>query len=198
MPVPQPRILAAVLAAGQSSRFESTKLTARLQGVPLVRRLATTASEVFGSKVVTVLGHDRELVFEALDSESGFVVVNERYKSGLGSSIAAAARTCRRVADALVVLLADQPFVTAEHLQTLIDTWSGADDEIVASSYAGTQGPPALFPSGAFEALCSLRGDKGAHELFYDERFRLSTVRFEPAAIDIDTPADLAAAKARG
>ncbi|MDH4003964.1 MAG: NTP transferase domain-containing protein, partial [Gammaproteobacteria bacterium] len=85
----------------------------------------------------------------------------------------------------------DQPLITAHHLQALIDTWSGADDEIMATAFAGTTGPPVLFPRGAFEALGELSGDEGAKSVLRDPRFDVRTVPFEDAAVDIDTPTDL-------
>jgi len=188
----QQTIFAAVLAAGCSSRFGTTKQAVPLDSVPLVRRAVDMATEVCENRVVTVIGHDSAVVLKAMNSHSGFIVVNEDYADGLGSSIATAARVCRGSADALLLLLADQPFVTAEHLRQLIDTWSGSEDEIVATAYSGTQGPPVLFPRGALDALGSLTGDRGARAFFNDSRFSLKTVQFEPAAIDIDTPADLA------
>jgi CTP:molybdopterin cytidylyltransferase MocA len=188
---PQQTIFAAVLAAGCSSRFGTTKQAVALDGVPLVRRAVHVATEVCENRVVTVIGHDSAVVLKAMNSHSGFVVVNEDYEQGLGSSIATAARVCYGSADALLLLLADQPFVTAEHLRQLIDTWSEQENEIVATAYSGTQGPPALFPRGAFDALVSLTGDRGARAIFSDSRFSLKTVQFEPAAIDIDTREDL-------
>jgi len=198
MPDRQQTVFAAILAAGQSSRFGSTKQTVELDGIPLVERAAAMAARVCESRVITVIGHDWETVLGACAAQPGFVVVNEDYKNGLGTSIAAAASACRRCADALLVLLADQPLVTAEHLQTLIDSWSGSDTEIVASAYDDTEGPPVLFPSAVFDDLRSLQGVQGARLLLRDDRFRLTTVRFEPAAVDIDTPLDLAAIQRRG
>lgn len=193
MPDSDRTVFAAVLAAGGSSRFGSIKQSALLDGLPLVRRAINTALKACDNRVLAVIGHEAKTVLAAIDSEPCFVTVNRDYGEGLGTSIAAAARACGENADALLLLLADQPLVTAQHLRALIDTWSGAEDEIVASSYSGTEGPPVLFPRGAFGALESLAGDKGARALFHDSRFRLRTVPFEPAAVDIDTPADLAA-----
>lgn len=193
MPDLEPTVFAAVLAAGSASRFGSTKQAFLLHGIPLVRRAINTAVRVCDNRVLAVIGHDAATVLAAIDSEPCFVAVNEDYGEGLGSSIAAAARVCRGHADALLLLLADQPLITPRHLRTLINTWSGADNEIVASSYSATEGPPVLFPRGAFEALESLGGDRGARALFDDSRFALRSVPCEPAATDIDTPADLAA-----
>lgn len=188
----QQTIFAAVLAAGCSSRFGTTKQAVALDGVPLVRRAIEAATEVCDDRVITVIGHDSAVVLKAMNSHSGFIVVNEDYARGLGSSIATATRVCYRCADALLLLLADQPLVTAEHLRQLLDSWSGLENEIVATAYSGTQGPPVLFPRGTFDTLRSLTGDRGARAILNDSRYSLKTVQFEPAATDIDTPADLA------
>ena len=185
-------IFAAVLAAGDASRFGSTKQAATLQGVPLVRKAIETAADVCGERVITVIGHDSESILGAVGAAPGFIVVNENYRDGLGTSIAMAAHTCRKCADAILLLLADQPLVPAEHLQALIDNWSGADDEIVATAFADTLGPPVLFPRGSFSALATLTGDHGAREILRDSTFSVGSVRFEAAAVDVDTPADLA------
>ena len=192
MPAPLHKLFAVVLAAGRSSRFGSTKQAATLDETTLVRRAIDTAAAACEDRVITVIGHDAPTVFEAMDTDSGFIIVNEAYKKGLGSSIAAAARACEAYSDGLLLLLADQALVTTQHLQTLIDTWSGADNEIVATAYDQTVGPPVLLPRATFSDLCALSGDRGAHALLSDERFQLKTVHFEAAAVDIDTRDDLA------
>ena len=186
-------VVSALMAAGTSSRFGATKQLYRVDGVPLVRQAMATAAAACGNDVVVVVGHDREAVFEALQASSGFVVVNEDYAAGLGSSIALATRSCDNFADAMIVMLADQPRVDAAHLRHLIDTWSGAADEIVSTAYAGTDGPPVLFGRAAFPVLRELRGDVGARAVLADPRFRVRSVPLDAAAIDIDTPDDLAA-----
>lgn len=191
MPTRPSTIFAAILAAGSSSRFGSLKLAANLHGVPLLRHAVEIATEVFGSRVITVVGHERETALKLLQPYAGFVVVNEDYEQGLGTSIATAASASRGRADALILLLADQPLVTAAHLRALMNSWTGADNAIVATAFDDTVGPPVLFPSRAFPALATLSGDQGARALFHDSRFRLHTVRCDAAAVDIDTPQDL-------
>ncbi|MGI9239100.1 MAG: nucleotidyltransferase family protein [Woeseiaceae bacterium] len=193
MPNSETVVFAAVLAAGASSRFGATKQIAELDGKSLVQRAHDTATSVFGDQVMTVIGHDAGDVLRSMHANSGFVIVNEAYDSGMASSIAAVAHACPSQADALVVLLADQPLVTADHLRELQQTWSGSDVEIVATAFENGMGPPVLLPRGAFGDLEMLTGDRGARKLFHDPRFELKTVPFEAAGTDIDTPADLAA-----
>ena len=191
-PAHQDRIVfAAVLAAGSSQRFGRSKLLEVLGGEPLVRRAAALARSVCGERSILITGHDSAAVWAAAGDAARFVIVNDRHQRGIGGSIALAANAVSHTADALLLLFADQPLVTAQHLAALVDRWSGAPNEIVATAFAGTVGPPVLFPSGALEALGELRGDQGAKRVLQDPAFDLETVMFEDAAIDIDTPADL-------
>ena len=116
---------------------------------------------------------------------------NPDSEAGIGTSIAIAARTCASNADALVIALADQPLVTASHLTALASTWSGDSNQIVATEFSATLGPPALFGSGFFAELAELKGDQGARRIVRRNSQAVVAVNFEPASIDIDTPSDL-------
>lgn len=184
-------MFAIVLAAGSASRFGSSKQLAMINGTPLVQRAALVAAEVCGDNTVLVTGHNRQAVSEACNPLRGFLVANENYADGLGTSLAQAVQSVRHTAQAIIVLLADQAMVTSQHVQALCNAWTGTDNEIVATAYANTTGAPVLFPHGCFDDLAALQGDSGGRHLLADERFEVKTVVFEPAAIDIDTPDDL-------
>jgi molybdenum cofactor cytidylyltransferase len=184
-------VFAVVLAAGSASRFGSTKQLAAVDGVSLVRRAVQTANDVCAERTVTVVGHDAGAVADDLQSSRGFVIVNDHHADGLGTSLARAVATIRHMASAVIILLADQPGITARHVDNLVSAWSGDDHEIVATVFADTEGPPVLFPSACFDDLLKLTGDAGGKNLFGDSRFQFKTIGFEPAALDIDTPADL-------
>ncbi len=184
-------IYAVVLAAGSASRFGATKQLADIDGTPMVRLALESATRVCGNRTLLVTGHDSTAVACACTGLPGFVAVNEAFDQGIGSSIAHAADRLSSLAAGLLLVLADQPLVRERHLQAVVDAWSGDDDEIVASSYDGTRGPPALLPRACFANLAALDGDRGARHLFDDERFRVTTVVCEAAALDVDVPDDL-------
>jgi len=184
-------VFGVVLAAGAASRYGSTKQLARIDGITLVQRSHDIAIEVCGSNTILVVGHDWQAVWEACQASEGFLVVNQEYDSGLGTSIAQAVRSVQHVADAIVVLLADQVLITSEHARALVAAWNGAHDQIVTTAYADTVGAPVLFPSGCFADLARLEGDSGGRQLLSDERFQVTEIVFEAAAVDIDTPDDL-------
>ena len=184
-------VFAIVLAAGSATRFGATKQLAKIDGKSLVEHAVEVANDVCQDHCLLVVGHNHQAVSAACQSEHGFMIVNDDYAAGLGTSLALAVKSIRHVASAVIVLLADQPRITSQHVRALADAWDGSDDEIVATSFAGTQGPPVLFPAACFDELAGLTGDRGGRHLFDDQRFRLSTVVFEPSSIDIDTPEDL-------
>lgn len=184
-------VFAIVLAAGTSSRFGATKQLADVAGIPMVRRAVLTANEAFGSATLVVAGHEHGSILDACRETQGFVIINEAFARGIGTSIARGVASLTHVASAVVVLLADQPLVPASHLRAMLHQWSGAHDQIIATGFAGTKGPPVLFPSACFADLCALDGDNGGRALLSDDRFRVATIDCDDAAMDVDTPADL-------
>jgi molybdenum cofactor cytidylyltransferase len=187
----QQSVFAIMLAAGAASRFGSTKQLAKLHGVPLVRHACMLANSCCQARSVLVAGHDWRAVADACAPLPGYLIVNDNYASGIASSIALAVTAVRHAAHAVLVLLADQPMISVTHLQALMAAWSGDEQEIVATSYAGVSGAPALFARGCFDSLAALRGDQGARALFGDARFTVREIAYEAAAIDIDTVDDL-------
>jgi molybdenum cofactor cytidylyltransferase len=186
------QVFAIVLAAGTASRFGSTKQLQVHDGLPLARRAVELAEQLCPARFILVVGHKWPAVYAACQPMSGFLLCNDKPEDGINSSIAQAVRSLPSSADAVVILLADQVLITTDHLRSMLAAWSGADDEIVATAFAGIEGPPVLFPRDCFTRLQELTGDQGARQLLRDEQFTVRTLIFEAAAIDIDTPEDLA------
>jgi molybdenum cofactor cytidylyltransferase len=185
------QVFAIVLAAGTAARFGSTKQLQEHGGKTLVRRALDLADALCDERSILVVGHDWLAVYAACQPLSGFLLCNDRPDAGIGRSISQAIRSLPPTAKAVLILLADQAMITTEHLESMLATWSGAGDEIVATAFAGTEGPPVLFPRRCFAALAELDGDQGARKLLCDDQFTVTTLTFEEAAIDIDTPGDL-------
>ena len=184
-------IYCVVLAAGESRRYGRTKLLEAYCGKPLLRHALEAAQIACAGRVCLVTGNDADAIRNAAGGLADTVVHNPEFESGIGSSIRSAVDVCSEHADALLIVLADQPLVTAVHLSTLIETWESETSKIVVSAYSETIGPPVLFGRRYFGQLANLSGDSGAKSVLREHGASLRPVNFEPAAIDIDTPEDL-------
>ena len=97
-----------------------------------------------------------------------------------------------------MLLTCDQPFVDAAVIAELIAVRAETGKPIVACRYANTLGIPALFDRSCFEALLALPDDSGAKALIASRPNEVATIKFEPGAIDIDTPEDFQRLTGRG
>ncbi|MDH5263079.1 MAG: nucleotidyltransferase family protein [Gammaproteobacteria bacterium] len=182
---------AIVLAAGTASRFGRPKLLESYGGEPLICRALRAAHHVAAGRVVLVTGHNNkavELVANGLFDEA---VYNPAFADGLGSSIAAGVRHCRGRAEAVLLLLADQPLIDGAYLEKLIEKWCCSDADIIMSEYNDTIGPPAIFSKSTFESLAVLSGDEGARPIVKSGRYNIATMGEQIENPDIDKPEDL-------
>jgi molybdenum cofactor cytidylyltransferase len=180
-----------VLAAGAARRFGSPKQLARLGGESLLLRAVTRATEVAGHAVTVVLGAHAADIAPMLRHSPASVVLNRHWEEGLGSSVRAGVASLAGGTEAVLITLADQVAVTGFDLKRLIAAWRQQPDWIVAASYSGQTGVPAIFPSQHFSALTELRGDTGARRVLHRLADRCVRVPMPAAAIDIDTQEDL-------
>ena len=186
-----PTLHVVVLSAGASTRFGSPKQLVRLHGRPLLHLAVSRAVEVAGQSVTVVLGANAAELAPLLRHTPAAVIVNRDWAEGLGSSVRAGILRVPATADAVLLMLADQPAVTAEDLRRLAGAWRRQPQYIVAAHYDGITGVPAIFPREDFRALAGLRGDAGARTLLKRGGERVIRVPLQAAAIDIDTPEDL-------
>jgi len=185
-------LFAIVLAAGKASRFGATKQLAKIDDTTLVARAIRSAESVCGERSVLVTGMDWQAVAAASEPLCGYLVVNSEYASGISGSLNAGIAAVSPAADAVLLMLADQPLVTTRHLQNLVAEWQKSPDLIIASAYSATMGPPVIFPRQYYSELLSVDGDRGAKSVLEANSDRVLVVEFEAAGIDIDHPDDLA------
>lgn len=178
------RTLLALLAAGHSRRFGSSKLDEELWGKPLGRHPADALARIPFLARIAVIG-DARLDYAAL----GFAVLpNTDPARDQSSSLRLAAEfAIAAEADALLIALADMPCVTAAHVRRLLLA-AGGREAVVASTDGGAPKPPALFGWTRFAELLTITGDSGARDLIRGG----ALVRCSAAElVDVDTTDDL-------
>lgn len=181
-----------VLAAGPSTRLGEPKQLVRLSGRPLLHTMVGRACALAGHAVTVVLGAHAQLLTQLLRHSPASVIINREWREGLGSSIRLGVAGLPPACDAVLLMLADQVAVTADDLKRLASAWKGQDGVIAASLYSHSVGVPAIFPRWCFSDLMALHGDHGARAVLHRHADRLVRVPMPNAAVDLDTPEQLA------
>jgi molybdenum cofactor cytidylyltransferase len=176
-------IAVAVLAAGQGTRFGSDKLMADLDGRPMGLHIAQTlAGMPFGWRFAVC---SKGAAIPQHFSGAGFACIeNAAPEKGHSHSLHLAVHAAEATASkALLILLADMPFISALHIAKLV-----AQNGLTATTDGQKPMPPALFPRAIWPQLLATTGDMGARELL-----REAKLVHAPASElrDIDVAADL-------
>ena len=179
-----------ILAAGQSSRLGKPKQLLRYQNKTLLQHAIDTAKLSLIEFVLVVLGSSADTILSETEISRVHVVKNDYWQSGMASTIGQgiqALQTIDATIDAAILMLCDQPFVTPDLLNSLIEKQKETDKPIIASQYGDTIGTPALFHQQFFGELMQLKGDTGAKKIIIQNSDLLATVSFQKGSIDIDT-----------
>jgi molybdenum cofactor cytidylyltransferase len=195
------KVGAVLLAAGASHRFGTeNKLVTDIGGLPLIRRVAVEIARSSVADVVVVTGCDQPLVERVLDGLSLNFAYNPNWPAGMGSSIAVGISALDSDAQGALVVPGDMPFLTSSLLDRLILAFNQAKMEpiIFPTPPAGEQGNPVLWPRRFFPLLTSLSGPEGGKRLLasFVEECRPMPLSEEVALMDVDTPNELALARA--
>nr|WP_272910727.1 nucleotidyltransferase family protein [Xanthomonas campestris] len=191
---------ALVLAAGAARRLGRSKQLLTRDGEPLVRRAARIALQTAPRRCVVVVGADADLVMEALRGLDVEIVRHAGWADGMGTSLAALRAhvhedtTLRRS----LILGCDQPALDTPHLRSLLEEADLAASGCATSGYAGVRGIPVVVTHAVWNEV-PLLADTGLRALFASlDAQTLGCVTAPALALDVDTPADLLAAQARG
>lgn len=182
------RILGILLAAGAGSRFTGPthKLLAPLGDEPVIAHSlrAMRSADLDGWMVVTGAVDLSEWLDGVVSCH------NPQWQSGQRSSVLCGIRFAREHGyDAVVIGLADQPFITSDAWELVATGRS----PIVVATYDGHRGNPVKLESSVWDEFESLSSevDEGARGMIRLHPELVLEVACKGASADIDTPEDL-------
>ena len=183
-----------VLGAGGSSRLGRPKQLLPYGGGTLLGHVVGVARACRFDQLVVAMGGAADEVREGVDLSGAEVVVNDAYGEGCSSSIAAALEVVR--GDVLVLMLGDQPGVTAATVGALLA--GRGDAALAACRYDDGRGHPFAFGRAVFGELRDLHGDKGVWKLLDRAGDAVADVPIAgPVPLDVDTLEDYEAVLAQ-
>jgi molybdenum cofactor cytidylyltransferase len=199
------RVAVVVLAAGESQRFGRLKQLEPWGDGTLLTHAMEVALASQAQQVIVVLGCRAEACRAALSDASTSsarqmqrvlsIIVNPDWAEGQSTSVRAGLAALGENVGGAIFHLADQPGVTAEVIDALIERHANTLAPAVWPEYQGRRGNPVLFDRIAFPELKKLSGDVGGKPVLLAYARAGSAERVvveEPGVLlDIDLPQDL-------
>ncbi|HEY1515413.1 MAG TPA: nucleotidyltransferase family protein [Solirubrobacteraceae bacterium] len=152
-----------VLAAGGSKRLGQPKQLLPYGAATLLDHVVGTARSCPFDQLLCVIGGGAPQITATVDLDRVQVVENDHFGEGCSSSIAAALTAVDPRCDVLVLMLGDQPGVSAATVAKLLAGRGGS--ALAACAYDDGRGHPLAFARSTFDQLASLHGDKGVWKL---------------------------------
>jgi molybdenum cofactor cytidylyltransferase len=181
-------IAVCVLAAGDGTRFGGPKQLAELDGRPLLEHALATAARSAADRTVVVLGAEAERVLEGIDLQGAEAVVCERWDKGQSASLATGLAHLDD-AEAVVILLGDQPLVSHEAVDRVIA--ARGECPAVRATYGGDPGHPVVVEQSLYASLRDVTGDVGARNLLLSAGVTEVPCDDLGFGADVDTPGQL-------
>jgi len=194
---PIPATRAVVLAAGVGSRFGGPKLSARLDGRPVLQLVLDALAAAGLTDPIVVVGEPEPA---GVDWRGAERVQNPDPTRGLASSLQIGVEAAFGGApppDAVLVVLGDQPLLRPDVIRRVLDAPADPARPIVAPRYAGSAARnPVRLEQAARPLVASAEGDRGLAPLLDRDPTQVRWLDVDGDLPDIDTPGDLAAAAA--
>jgi CTP:molybdopterin cytidylyltransferase MocA len=167
----------------------------------VIDAVVESARRALLAPVAVVTGHGASDLSARLEAHDILAVHDANWQLGRVSTLATGIRALRRAADpeAVVVLLGDEPGVTATVIGKIVAAWSERGADMVRARYQDRAGHPVLLSARSWSEVEKLDGADGSiWEQLSSAGFIAEEVRIDDdAPIDVDDPAALAAARAR-
>ena len=168
------------LAAGNSTRFGSNKLLYKLNGKYMYRyglEIADALQQKGLLDTIVIVTQYEEIIHDIESHFSDMKVVNNPHPEvGISSSIRfgveklidlerKCGKTNNREREGCMFAVADQPYLTIESLESMVETWKVSKKGILVSENAGRMGNPVIFARKYYEEMRNLSGDVGGKQV---------------------------------
>jgi molybdenum cofactor cytidylyltransferase len=171
-------IWAVILAAGESKRMGLPKMLLTFSGMTMIEKVITNVSESKIDKKIVVLGAYREALVELISKLPVKYCYNDNYKKGMLSSVQCGFRNLSSVCRAVLVFQGDQPLITSNAINEVIEAYLSSGKGIVIPVYKGRRGHPLLIDIKYRDEIEKLNPDKGLRSLacmFSDDVLEVDT-----------------------
>ena len=182
-----------ILAAGASRRMGEPKQLLPVRGRPLLETALAAACDSQLDEVVVVLGAHADEIRRSVRLGRARVVVNPDHAQGMSTSLKAGIATLGTDVARVVVILGDQPDISPEVVDRLLDTQAASGLPAAALSFDGLLHPPVVLARELWGDIEALEGDVGCRALVRAHPELVAAVAADRPVghpVDIDTRED--------
>ena len=185
-------ISAIILAAGESKRMGQSKLLLKWREASIFEQTLDNYLASAVNEVNVVLGHQAAEMEKLIGDRSVTIAINPAYTKGMSTSIITGINMMSPRTQGIMLALADQPSVTSQTIDKLIQVFRTQKKGIVLPVYHGQRGNPVIFDIKYRDELLALKGDIGGREIVHRHYDDVQEVPVDNRGIliDIDTPED--------
>jgi molybdenum cofactor cytidylyltransferase len=191
-------IWAIVLAAGESRRMGTPKLLLPFGRSTIIESVVQNLMESSLDGILVVLGHRWPGILDKLKNYAVETTVNPHYKNGMLSSVQWGFQKLPGEARAALVVLGDQPKISARTVDLIISAYRSGHKGIVLPKHKGSGGHPLLVDVKFRREIQSLNPAAGLRSLLSRHPDDILGVEIEASSIlqDIDNKEDYRKARA--
>ena len=181
-----------VLAAGLSSRMGVPKLLLPFGGKTIIGHIVDQLLASAIGEVHVVVGHQAERLSAELSGRKVEIVNNPDYKSGMLSSVRCGLRNLPEKCRDVMVVLGDQPSITTELIDRMLQSFAATEKSILVPLYKGKRGHPILFSAIYRDEIITQYGDMGLRGLLEGHSGDIFELAVSTASVlcDMDCPED--------
>lgn len=185
---------ALILAAGGSRRLGRPKQLEPWGDSTLLGRVVSVAREMPVDEIWVVVGAESEKILAETDLGDAGVIENPEWEEGIASSLRVGLDALTRLSrvERVVIMMGDQPDVSPEVVERLLEEHKRAKRPVSIPKYRYTLGNPVVVDRSLWPRVMSLEGDEGAMRLWRAHPEWVNEVWFaEHPPRDVDTEADV-------
>jgi len=185
-------IWAMILAAGESKRMGQPKLLLPFRGKAIIETVVQTVVSSKVDNTMVILGSERKEIEKRLKKFPVKIVYNRDFTSGMLSSVQCGFKVLPDETQAVIVVLGDQPTISEEIIDRIIDAYQKKGKGIVLPVYKKNRGHPVIIDMKYKSEVEALSSDIGLRGTVYSHPEDILEVTVNTAAIlqDIDDEGD--------
>jgi len=185
-------IWAMILAAGESKRMGKPKLLLPFGEKTIIETIVETVVSSKVEKTLIIFGSERKKIEEKIKNYPVKIVYNRDFRSGMLSSVQCGFQSLPEETRAVLVVLGDQPKISATVINKLVDAYKSSGKGIVLPVYNKERGHPVLIDVKYREEVENLNPEVGLRGTVYNHPEDILEVEVETPSIfqDIDDESD--------